>query len=145
MNERDFLQVAALLVAENTEAAWRSAVSRAYYAAFHVARLLLIDFGFTVPRDEKAHTFLYRRLNNCGDPPVLVAAQQLGNLRDQRNKCDYDLRLFIPQQLATQQLQAAKNIIQTLDDARLEPRRTQITDAMKIYERDVLKTVTWHP
>jgi hypothetical protein len=31
------------------------------------------------------------------------------------------------------------------DAARLEPIRTQITDAMKIYERDVLKTVTWHP
>jgi hypothetical protein len=47
--------------------------------------------------------------------------------------------------LATQQLQAARSIIQTLDAARSEPTRTQITDAMKVYERDVLKTVTWHP
>jgi hypothetical protein len=27
----------------------------------------------------------------------------------------------------------------------LEPTRSQIRDAMKIYERDVLHDVTWHP
>ena len=31
-----------------------------------------------------------------------------------------------------------------LDAARLDPVRTQITDTMKVYERDVLKDVTWH-
>jgi hypothetical protein len=38
----------------------------------------------------------------------------------------------------------AEHIIQTLD-ALVEPTLTQITDAMKIYERDVLQNVTWHP
>jgi hypothetical protein len=33
----------------------------------------------------------------------------------------------------------------TTEAAAVEPIRTQITDAMKIYERDVLKDVTWHP
>ena len=36
-------------------------------------------------------------------------------------------------------------IIQVLDAARQEPARTQITDAMIIYERDVLHDVTWRP
>ena len=39
----------------------------------------------------------------------------------------------------------AERIAQALDAARAEPVRTQITDAMKVYERDVLKDVTWHP
>jgi hypothetical protein len=30
-------------------------------------------------------------------------------------------------------------------DGVVEPTRTQITDAMKIYERDVLQDITWHP
>src|SRR5438477_485799 len=41
MNWRDFLSLAARLAADVTEADWRAAVSRAYYAAFHVARQLL--------------------------------------------------------------------------------------------------------
>ena len=32
-----------------------------------------------------------------------------------------------------------------LDAAAVEPVRTQVTDAMKVYERDVLHDVTWHP
>jgi uncharacterized protein (UPF0332 family) len=145
MNERDFLAVAKLLAGESTEAAWRSAVSRAYYAAFHVARSLLEELGFTVPRADKAHDFLYVRLNNCGDPQVGPAGRQLKQLRDDRNQCDYNLRRLIPQHFASSQIRVAELIIQTLDAARLEPTRTQITDAMKIYERDVLHNVTWHP
>jgi hypothetical protein len=33
--------------------------------------------------------------------------------------------------------------LQLLDSAKQEPTRTQITDAMRIYERDVLGNVTW--
>ena len=44
MKPRDFLDVADEL--SDGEAHWRSAVSRAYYAAFHVARRLLIELGF---------------------------------------------------------------------------------------------------
>ena len=41
----DFLPLAGRLVAGTTEPEWRTAVSRAYYAAFHVARRLLEDLG----------------------------------------------------------------------------------------------------
>jgi uncharacterized protein (UPF0332 family) len=50
MNWRDFLSLAARLGADTTEADWRTAVSRAYYAAFHAARQLLTGLNFTVPR-----------------------------------------------------------------------------------------------
>jgi uncharacterized protein (UPF0332 family) len=66
MSWRDFLSLAARLAAGATEADWRNAVSRAYYAAFHVARQLLADLNFTVPRADRAHQYLVFRLSNCG-------------------------------------------------------------------------------
>lgn len=47
--------------------------------------------------------------------------------------------------VAQTDVQAAARIVQFLEAAALEPTRSQIRDAMKIYERDVLHDVTWHP
>jgi len=54
MDETGFLDVANDLSTGPAEAHWRSAISRAYYAAFHKARRLLQQSGFTVPRAEQA-------------------------------------------------------------------------------------------
>ena len=43
MNWRDFLPLATRLAAGTTEADWRTAVSRAHYAAFHAGRA---EFGY---------------------------------------------------------------------------------------------------
>jgi uncharacterized protein (UPF0332 family) len=145
MNFRDFLKVAIALAAGTTEAEWRSAVSRAYYAAFHVGRLLLHDLGFTVPRADLAHAYVWLRLSNCGNAGVIQAGRNLSHLRSQRNRADYEDRSTIGQPSATQLVNVAEDVIRILDGARLVPTRTQITDAMKDYERNVLKQVTWHP
>jgi hypothetical protein len=55
MNWRDFLPLAARLAGGATEAEWRSAVSRAYYTGFHVARRLFVDSKFAVPPADRAH------------------------------------------------------------------------------------------
>ncbi len=144
MNGRDFLLAAKLLLPAPLEAAWRSAISRAYYAAFHVARQLLEDLGFRVPFGEQAHAYLWLRLYNCGDPQVRLVGRRLNDLRRERNWADYDLQRTVRQAHAAGQVQLAEQIIQSLD-AISPAMRTQITDAMKIYERDVLKQVTWHP
>ncbi len=143
MNERDFLTLAVSLAAESTEAAWRTAVSRAYYAVFHVARLLLQDLGFAIPRADRAHAYLTLRLQNCGNPQVGQAGTDLEDLRRLRNRADYDLHYPLPQKVAAAQAVAAGPILRSLDAARTQPTRTQITDAMRIYERDVLQDVTW--
>jgi hypothetical protein len=49
MDFRAYLRLAVTLRDGTTEAEWRSATSWAYYAAFHVARRLLLDLGFGVP------------------------------------------------------------------------------------------------
>jgi uncharacterized protein (UPF0332 family) len=145
MDARDFLTLAENLVSGPLEAEWRSAVSRAYYAAFHVARELLHHCNFRVPRDEKAHVYLTRRLGNAGHPDTDAAGRKLDTLRTERNRADYHFLVFFDHAAAHTQVLAAGEIIQALDAAAQEPLKTQITDAIKNYERNVLQNVTWHP
>ena len=145
MNWRDFLSLADRLAADTTEADWRTAVSRAYYAAFHVARRLLADLNFAVPRADRAHQFLVFRLSNCGESVVEQAGRDLDTLRRLRNRADYDAAPAVSQSQATAGVRLAEGIIQALDAARVEPTRTRIRDAMIVYEHDVLHDVTWRP
>lgn len=145
MNFRDYLALARTLASGATEAEWRSASSRAYYATFHVARLLLLGLGFRVPQADRAHGYLWLRLSNAGHADTMRAGRHFGQLRRERNWADYDDHRVITQTGALQNLQDAEDIIQALDAAAVDPVRAQITDAMKIYERDMLKDVTWHP
>jgi uncharacterized protein (UPF0332 family) len=145
MNFRDYLTLAQTLAGGTTEAEWRSATSRAYYAAFHVARSLMVALGFRVPHAEKAHSHLWMRLSNASAADVIEAGRWLEDLRRERNRADYDEHRTVSQTGAVQNVQFAEDIVNALDAAAVEPVRTQITDAMKIYERDVLHDVTWHP
>jgi uncharacterized protein (UPF0332 family) len=87
----EFLKLAEAYATGTSEADWRSAVSRAYYAAFHVARDFMTSLGFVTPRAEAAHAFLWRRLGNCGLAPLALAGSRLNQLRGERNRADYDL------------------------------------------------------
>jgi uncharacterized protein (UPF0332 family) len=145
MNWRDFLALATRLAAGATEADWRTAVSRAYYAAFHVARRVFADLNFTVPRADRAHQYLVFRLSNCGESAVEQSGRDLETLRRLRNRADYDETPALPQPQAAAAVQLAGGILHVLDAARQEPARTRIRDGMIAYERDVLRDVTWHP
>ena len=145
MNFRDFLRVAQGLSAGKTEAEWRSAISRSYYALFHVASELLMILGFRVPRMDRGHAFLWLRLSNSSNPDVSQAGRDLNKLRSDRNTADYDQRASISQTDAEDAWKIAQLAISVFDGALKEPILTQITEAIKIYERDVLKEVTWQP
>jgi uncharacterized protein (UPF0332 family) len=133
MNPREFLGSALRLATSTEEADWRSAVSRAYYAAFHVACQLMEGFGFTVPNADRAHGYLWLRLQNCGDAPVETAGRDLNDLRSERNRADYNLRRPINQRRTQALTGIAQGIIQTLDTI-VEPTRSQIINAMKLYD-----------
>jgi uncharacterized protein (UPF0332 family) len=141
----DFLVLAETWIRNATEAEWRSAVSRAYYGAFHAARRLMHDLGFVVPRAERAHAYLWLRLSNCGEAAVVRAGAELNSLRSDRNRADYDVERTIHQADALLQVQTARRILQVLDSARIEPTRTAIAEAIKNSERDILSEVTWKP
>jgi uncharacterized protein (UPF0332 family) len=145
MDARAFLTLADQLAAGRTEAEWRSSLSRTYYATFHVARDLLSELGFFVPRADRAHSYVHLRLANCGHHQVQPAGAFLNNLRQMRNGADYDLFRQFAQSQALAVLSPARQAIQALDAAKQEPTRTQIRDTMRVYERDVLRDVTWRP
>jgi uncharacterized protein (UPF0332 family) len=146
MNPRDFLDVAGELAAESTEAHWRSAISRAYYAAFHIARGLLRRCGFAVPFAGPAHEYLPRRLMNGGHPDVSRAGDLLTDLRQRRNRADYDLGRPVDEQAAVDAVLDADDVIRTLEAVpTVRVVQAAITQAMRDYERNVLGEVTWQP
>lgn len=144
MDFRDYLTLANNLLNEPSEAAWRSAVSRAYYAAFHVAGQLLEDLNFRIPQADRAHAYLWMRHTNSGSTDVNDAGWDLKDLRRERNRADYEGWRQVSHIDAMNYTRMAEATIRILDNARQEPTRTLITDTMKTYERDVLKDVTWH-
>jgi uncharacterized protein (UPF0332 family) len=138
----EYQTLAEIWITSGSEAEWRSAVSRAYYAAFHAARQLLVALGFRVPRASQAHAYLWMRLSNCGDPVIQIAGADLNNLQSGRNEADYDFHLSFTQATALRLVQLARLIIQRLATGLVEPTRTQIRDAMRDYERVTLQNVT---
>lgn len=143
MNRADFLTLAKKLLLETTEAAWRSAASRAYYAAFHAAHDLLTALGFGVPQADRAHGYLFNCLQNCGNSKIQKAGADLKSMRRYRNQADYDLQLNFSKSKAVLTVDTADFFLQTLSAANQKPTRSEITDGIKVYERDVLKQVTW--
>lgn len=144
MSTRDLLEVADELLGGLKEAYWRSAVSRAYYAAFHEARHLLQRCGFRPPRTERAHLYLSRRLSNCGHQDLAHAGAELHDLRGQRNSADYDFGRHFDQTMSMDYVEAAREIVELFELAKDTPTvLSRITTAMQAYERDVLGEVTW--
>src|SRR5438093_12252701 len=92
MDFREFIGLAEALASGGTEAEWRTAVSRAYYGAFHVGCDLLRIVGFSVPQADRAHAFISMRLMNGTDDDVIEAGQRLSDLRSRRNQADYGKR-----------------------------------------------------
>ena len=144
MNGRDFLSLAKQWAKSRSEAERRTAVSRAYYAAFHVAREIFEDFGFDVPRSDRAHKYLAFRLGNSGNNPLRQAGNQLDDLRSDRNRADYDLHVVQGGVHTDRAVQLGDQIIATLDALPVADRGT-VTSTIRTYERDVLGEVTWRP
>lgn len=144
MNPLLFLAQAQRLAAASAEEDSRSATSRAYYAAFHVASSFMANLGFNVPNAERAHAYLWLRLQNAGEATIQRAGILLNDLRRERTRADYDLRRSFAQARALAAVQDAATIIKVLNTV-VEPTRTQVMDTMKDYERLVLHDVTWHP
>jgi uncharacterized protein (UPF0332 family) len=145
MNFRDFLAVASNLAAGDEEAEWRSAVSRAYYAVFHVACELLRAQGFQVPRADRAHAYLWRRLSNCGDASISNAGRSLNELRGRRNEADYDSHRPVLRVDAENAVRLAEELVESLDAMLDADHRDRMVETIKAYERAILKEDTWRP
>ena len=73
------------------EAKLRSAISRAYYAAFCTARNHLRDREkHSIPRGGQAHPYVRDQFKQSPDKVRKKVGENLNRLRIQRNKADYD-------------------------------------------------------
>ncbi len=138
----DFLKVAERSAIGATESDWRTAVSRAYYAAFHEARDFLAALGFQTPRADLAHAFLWRRLQNGGHARLALAGSRLNQLRGERNQADYDINRDLVHDDAAAAVKSSAMIIQLLHDLSADERPV-ITETIKTYEHDILRESTW--
>jgi len=99
------------------EAADRSAASRAYYGAFHVALEDAVSTGYARFRSGDDHTHVEKHLRECRETNKnrWAAAKELNRLKDLRNKADYDNLLDRkPESLAVQAITMAKRVLALL-------------------------------
>ena len=136
----DLMALAERLAASTDEADWRAAISRAYYCAYHVARLLLAeDCGIVLPKTSDTHQSIHRCLMNGGDAALRAAGSRLESLRGDRNRADYDLDdpACSRQANAQTQIENAKDVMRQLAVAL--PNLAAIRPAIREYASQVLK------
>ncbi|HET6882025.1 MAG TPA: HEPN domain-containing protein [Pirellulales bacterium] len=111
----DYISLAAQLAAKRSagEASYRSAVSRAYYGAFHLASSFLSELGFKVPKGANAHGWIPQALVGSGCDDAMDAGRLLQDLHAERITADYrwDNR-------ATGNQRDAKTSVETADQVR---------------------------
>ena len=112
---REFLDVADSLLESHTEAHWRSAVSRAYYAAFHVARRFLSQHGLTVSMTANAHREVRDMLKLSGIPFVRKLGMKLDGLRTRRNEADYAVDEKLTPETSRKAVARARRIMSGID------------------------------
>ena len=117
MTGRDFVACAEQFARGPTEAVLRSAVSRAYYGAFHEALALLHTCGVWLPKTEQVHVKLGYCLRDCGDSDAAEAGRELEILRSKRKAADYDLvdDRFVAARAVSSEIARARKILATID------------------------------
>jgi len=92
MDPLQFLLLAErLLNSEAHPAGYRSAVSRAYYAAHHCLGVVIESTGVTLKRGPEAHADVWNHLAGSADIELMQVGANLARLRSDRNQADYDL------------------------------------------------------
>lgn len=113
-----FFELAEWLADEKkTPASLRSAISRAYYGAFHTAIRFLDAMGIALLRTDSKHERVPDLLYHSGDVDLLLAGRTLVDLRSDRNLADYQLDDPDPEQESTARghLQKARRVIGILN------------------------------
>jgi uncharacterized protein (UPF0332 family) len=76
-------------VAAPDEAKWRSAISRAYYGVFNMARQVLETRRKKPFERGGVHGAVLRALRDSGDATLISIGRDLQNLKDWRERADY--------------------------------------------------------
>lgn len=142
MSPKEFLVIAQRLANEPTEAAWRTAVSRAYYSIFHECREQLAVWGFLTRQSDQAHLAVSRRLLGSQVRALIDLGQLLMNSKRVRNHADYELKRPFRQTEVLRFVQSIETAAMTAFQLNLVEQQLAVQN-MKDYERDVLREITW--
>ena len=141
MDGTAFIALAGKLAAapNGEEASYRTAVSRAYYGAFHAARLFLIELGFKPVSNANVHAFVRHYLAGANHADACLAAGQLADLQAARNRADYDLDApnVGTQRYAMVIVERAHRVVSALDKCREKDALDSIRQAIGDYERKI--------
>lgn len=117
----DYYTLATKLSEGSGQAEMRSAISRAYYAAFCKARDFLVLSGETIPRDGTVHQYVWEAfsgdMSSSGHDKTIEEIGKL--LRNKRNEADYFANKYISYGEVDLALKRAASIIE--DVAKLAP------------------------
>lgn len=137
MNPVDFLTLAKELSAGRREVGQRSAVSRAYYAAFHAALAMASQCGIRFGKSSSAHDKVAICLQHAASDELPIAGSHLIALRSARNEADYDLKSqsFTYAKFAELRIRMADEIIAAAHGKQADE---QIRTAIRKYAQDIL-------
>ncbi|HEV3117652.1 MAG TPA: hypothetical protein VG099_17395 [Gemmataceae bacterium] len=124
MNGRDYLTVARELAAGATEAHWRTAAGRAYYALMIECRDALRRWGFVPAARDNVHTFVRLRFTFATYPDLKKIGDALDRLVQWRNYGDYQLAVpgvFVSNTCANQAAGICQNALNMLDHIDQDP------------------------
>jgi hypothetical protein len=119
MDGRTFLDIARELLAGTTEAHWRSASGRSYYAVLLEAKAALDRWGIVLPRRDPLHAAIRLRFAYATDADLRLVGKALDDLVRLRNKADYDLASpgpFVNSSTTATAITQAEEAIQKLDE-----------------------------
>ncbi len=112
---------------------FRSAISRAYYAAFHVGLNVLKEMGFSIYQNASAHELVPDHLSNSGDNELDKATIKMHDLRMRRNHADYKLNRpdVEKKENARMHVQQAARLIETIEKRCQSENRGEIIEAIQ--------------
>ena len=121
----DFQVLATELSTQSRESALRTAVSRAYYYAFHISRARLRALGFYFTPSEGSHMQVWEKYLNSPDPACKRIGELAKRLKAKRQVADYEPYFARLEDEAPAMVQLATTLAAELEALRSDlPRNT---------------------
>lgn len=135
MDPREFHKLAGILAAKvgAGPAQCRTAISRTYYATFHVALEAMDDLGIRVPRGPRAHTELQTTWSRLDHPKAREIGSSLGDLHSKRISADYRILERGCEQVSTARtyVELGSALLSSIAEARMDPTRAELVEAIR--------------